>query len=286
MSDRDDNASRHQEGDAEHLGSLVKGFQCALEYLRRAQEVNASVALRDEQQRVLEQPWRQTMSDAIDELYRALEPDLQKLAGGWIRSKQFHQIAGTREFSAAVRTLAMSAFSAIIDSLPMLRIDPNRNVRKLLITIARRDLYDQERKIFNPGPRDQIKHDGPLKPGDPDAAMWQPRHEALSNKVTASIELKDGASTDFEEQIIDRDRSQRLWPIVTEFLQENLSPEDLWLIQMRWFHEPPMPFKAIAQHLGEGWSEAAVKERHYRILKRTRKYLHDQGLLDATDTTR
>ena len=270
MSDRDAIASCHQGGDAEHLGSLVERYQDALNGQQRAQEMKRVVAAREEQQVVLEQ------------LYLTLEPDLRKLAGGWIRSMQFQQIAATNEFSAAFEALTLSAFGAIVEALPTLKVDPARNVRGLLITIARNDLYDQEYKVYHPGLHQRVEPDAPLVSGDRDSAMWQPS----SGEILTPAETKDTASTDFEEVIISRDRLQHVWPIVEEFWHRTLPPEDLWLIRMRWFHDPPVPFKDIARHLGAGWTEAAVKERHYRILKRTREYLKEQGLLDADDTGR
>jgi hypothetical protein len=33
--------------------------------------------------------------------------------------------------------------------------------------------------------------------------------------------------------------------------------------------------------LGPGWTEAMVRQRHYRVMRRTRAFLQDRGLLES-----
>lgn len=175
---------------------------------------------------------------------------------------------------SAVHTEATAPQSGIVD--------PSRNVRGLLITIARRDLFDQER-ISSSKRREQSRPDQALPaPGDRDGAMWWSEHDMRGGEHAAA-EPKDPASSDFEERLIANDQLRRAWPHVLAYWQQTLPPEDLWLLIARWYHDPPIPFKDIAELLGAGWSEAAVKQRHHRILKRTRTYLQEQGLLDGDD---
>jgi len=282
MSERDDHSSGHHDGDAERLGHLVRSFQKHLLEWRRICELCDGVTLGPEHL-AHEQLLAQRMSDALEQLYIAIEPSLLKLAQRWIASQQFQQIATTREFPEAMQTLARSAFGAVIEALPMLSVDTTRNVRGLLITIAKNDLFDQEHKIYKPSPRRKSKPEEILDSGDTDGAMWL-SSDPLSGEASISEEIKDHSGTDFEDHILSSEQHHHVWPIVIEFWQQSLSLENLWLIQMRWFNDPAVPFKEIARRIGEGWTEAAVKERHHRILKRTRQYLKNRGLLhDGTE---
>jgi hypothetical protein len=224
----------------------------------------------------------QKKGELINALYYALEPDLLTLAKGWMRSMQFRDFASTRSYQEALSTLAKSAFGAIVDAIPTLRIDPERNVRKLLITISRRDLYDQEHKIYNSNHRLSPKKESQVQSGELAAAMWQSTAEQSDTENIYS-DIKDENSTDFEEKLLQQDWVDTIWPVVEGFWQQRLSPDDRWLIQLRWFQTPPVPFKDIAQQLGPGWTEAALKQRHHRILRKTFQYLQSQNLVDNDD---
>jgi len=280
MSHPGEKDSGHPRSDAELLGNRIAIFQQAWIVLIQLLAAERIAPL-DAEQAAYKQVVQGEMAAAIDALYYALAPDLHRLAKGWVKSQQFQHIAATSDFAKAVETLALSAFSAIVEALPLLKVDPERNVRGLLITIARRDLFDQE-KIYSSNRREQSRGQQVPATGERDSAMWWSAHEMRGGEHAAA-EPKDPASGDFEERILADDQLRSLWPHVLECWQQTLPSEDLWLIIMRWFHDPPLPFKEIAELLGAGWSEAAVKQRHYRILRRTKTYLQAQGLLDGSD---
>jgi hypothetical protein len=67
---------------------------------------------------------------------------------------------------------------------------------------------------------------------------------------------------------------------------ETLGEADQRIVLLRWNREPPVPYEAIAQHLGQGWTAQTIRQRHCRLLQRTRVHLQGLGLLGGADADR
>ncbi|HEX5690025.1 MAG TPA: hypothetical protein VFX76_08480, partial [Roseiflexaceae bacterium] len=153
-----------------------------------------------------------------------------------------------------------------------------------LITVARRRMIDDYRRSYAaPGRRQPKAPDEPLGPGSPGARMWQTEQEAEDSANTARFESgpADEASYNADDRIASHIDHQALLAAIWSYWPKSLSADDLRIVQLRWTSDPPCSFRDIAQQLGSGWAEAAVRQRHHRILKATRNYLRSQGLLDG-----
>jgi hypothetical protein len=274
MSDRDEAHPDLYAKAAERLVHWGKAYQEAIWEWRISRDPARSERLLMEQALALEQ------------IYLELKADLHKLIYGWSGSRLFQERLTTQNYREAADTIAISLLGTIAAKLPALRLDPQLNVRGLLTTIARRDLYDQEYKIYRQNPH-QHTNQHPLASGDPDAAMWSSPHEWPGGvwydegDSSVFVEPEDATSTDFEDRLITRDLAIRCWPRIKDLWQRELSAVDWNIITLRWSADPPVPFAEIAQHLGPGWTMGAVKMRHHRILRHTRAYLVEQKVLEV-----
>ena len=214
----------------------------------------------------------------LEQLWHVLADDLRLVARGWMRSN----------IAPDIDSLAMNLFANLVFSLPKLLIDPTRNVRTFLITVARRRMIDDYRRSYAaPGRRQPKAADEPIGPGAPGARMWQTEHEAddANAAMRVDADLADDASYTAEERLAARIDHQALLAAIWSYWPKSLSADDLRIVQLRWTSDPPCSFRDIAQQLGSGWEEAAVRQRHHRILKSTRNYLRSQGLLDGETET-
>jgi RNA polymerase sigma factor (sigma-70 family) len=209
----------------------------------------------------------------LEQLWAAIADDLRRVARGWMRSN----------IAPDVESLALNMFTDIVFSLPSLSIDPKRNVRKFLITVARRRLIDEYRRI-SPVPKRRASQssDEPLTPGAAGARMWQTGQDAEYAAAAADLDagLADEASFTAEERLASRIDHQALLAAIWSYWPKSLAEDDLRIVQLRWETDPPRSFREIARQMGKDWGEATVRQRHHRILKATRAYLHSRGLLD------
>jgi DNA-directed RNA polymerase specialized sigma24 family protein len=193
----------------------------------------------------------------LEQLWQAIEPDLRKVASGWVRSGM-----------GDITTLAMSMFVAIITVLPRLSIDPTKRTRGLLITIGRWGLIDEHRKYYANGSRRPSN-------GTSSTSSYEVSLDSMSEQVAS--EQPHGDET------VDRIDQQRLLEMVLAFWRANLTELDFLIMQLRWCSDPQFSFRDIAQHLGPGWEEGAVRKRHHRVMERTRAYLREQGFTDGDE---
>ncbi len=84
----------------------------------------------------------------LEELWALLAPDLRQITRGWMRSNM----------APDAESLALNMFGNIVFVLPKLQIDPQRNVRNLLLLIARRGLIDEYRRNHPSSPQRQATH--------------------------------------------------------------------------------------------------------------------------------
>jgi len=147
-------------------------------------------------------------------------------------------------FSKSVSSLALSMFLSLTELLPEINIDQDENVVDYLLQTARRG----------------VTEDNPL--------------------LGAIGVLENNAIDDFEEKIVTRIHQKAMIREIMDFWNHSLSSEDHLIMTSRSSVNPPMTFMEICLRLGPGWTESAVRQRHHRVLQRTRQYLRQRSLLD------
>lgn len=206
---------------------------------------------------------------SVEALWQEIADDLRKVARNWPYAVM----------ATDIESLARSHFVGIIAALPRLVVDPSRNVRALLVTIFRRDLLNEYRRQYAAPPAHSRERGGADATGD--EKMWPSESravEALPPDVAAS-ELPDPRSLDDHERIEQRLDGEKILATVWEYWHSRLSPDDQFIMEARWKKQPPHSYLEIAAALGGGWEEATVRQRHRRVLQRTRRYLEEQHML-------
>jgi DNA-directed RNA polymerase specialized sigma24 family protein len=208
-------------------------------------------------------------SELLEQLWFRLADDLRRMARGWIHS----------HMAPDIESLAMNLFANIVVSLPKLRIDPARNVRNLLLTVARRSQIDEYRRVYSSG----LQHQSAAGANPADAHMWQPpgSHTQSEGSLDLQQEVIDPNSTNIEERLILQiDQQSILETVWRDYWPRKLSKIDFLIMELRWRLDPPSSFREIAGRLGAGWTEDTVRQRHFRIISATRDYLRERGLID------
>jgi hypothetical protein len=215
----------------------------------------------------------------LEQIFLALREPLLALARGWTRSLLFREQVATNSYRHALESLAMSAFGDIAAALPACRIQPGRAIAPYLIQIARNNLYDQERAIYEGS---EQRHVGQAsQAASESAAMW-PRSSEAPRGIWGAAGLDEPEDpAGLEDRLIARCDNQRLRQAAEAFWRAKLSQHDRRIVALRLSGEAPAPFETIAEQLGPGWTAAAVRQRYHRALVRTRTYLVDQGLVDG-----
>jgi DNA-directed RNA polymerase specialized sigma24 family protein len=219
------------------------------------------------------QALRERNRSYVELLWIALADDLRIAARSWIRS----------QIAPDVESLAMNMFSHIIFTLPKLRIDPARNVQGLLLTVARRGIIDEYRRNYAAPVRRQPAGSALERAAGTRATQMWPgpsSHAPTVAPAEAHLEAVDPASYDAEDRVARALDNQDVLRAIWAYWPKSLSADDFQIMRLRWLSDPPRSFKEIAQLLGAGWSEDAVRQRHHRVLKDTRAHLREHGLLD------
>jgi DNA-directed RNA polymerase specialized sigma24 family protein len=218
-----------------------------IELVSRCQEAHANwmAAEEPEQKNAMSETYRLLLED----LWTLLAGDLRLITRGWMRSNM----------APDTESLALNMFGNIVFSLPKLLIDPQRNVRNLLLTIARRGLIDEYRR------------------SRPSSSQ---RQAARTTSMDSQAHLIDPKSTHIEDRTVQRLDGEALLKAVWKYWLENLIEVEYKIMMLRWRTDPPCPFGDIAVELGPGWEEATVRQRHHRIMNKTREYLRKNGLID------
>lgn len=185
---------------------------------------------------------------SLEALWEEIAPDLRRVARGWIRSG----------VAPDIETLAMNMFSYIVFKLPMLTFDTQRNIRGLLVTVARRGMSDDYYRSYASSPKRQ-----------PNSAI----------SFDDQLDLADEARSGVENDAIQKVNSEGILSAV-DIYWDTLDEADRQIMHLRWRTDPPCSFRDIARQLGPGWAEDAVRQRHHRIINATRKELRDLKLLD------
>ena len=110
--------------------------------------------------------------------------------------------------------------------------------------------------------------------------MWPAGTALPSHPPEQQPEPAEPKSVDAEENLANRLHREAVLHAVWTYWPKVLSSDDLQIMQLRWQFEPPLSFRDIARQLGPGWEEDAVRQRHHRVIKDTRRFLREQGLID------
>ncbi len=116
---------------------------------------------------------REQVRERLYVLWMLLAEPLMWVAAGWTNGGSFEDLIRVRTRRDALEALAMGMFLNIIEALPSVTIDPEKNVLGLLLTIARRGIARENRQIYQSTPRkptNKASAPNPL-PGTPDASM-------------------------------------------------------------------------------------------------------------------
>lgn len=188
---------------------------------------------------------------SLEALWEEIAPDLRRVARGWIRSGM----------APDIETLAMNMFTYIVFKLPTLAFDAQRNIRGLLVTVARRGMSDDYYRSYANSPKRQ-----------PNSTV----------SFDDQLDLADEARSEVENDTIQKVNSEEILSAV-DIYWDTLEETDRQIMHLRWRTDPPGSFRDIARQLGPGWAEDAVRQRHHRVINATRKQLRDQKLLDDVE---
>ncbi|HNP88372.1 MAG TPA: hypothetical protein PKK78_19705 [Kouleothrix sp.] len=259
----------------ETLRASVEAYQDAYKQWRSGTNQLTQAQARLQLQQAQEQLWPQIVSAMIE------------VARGWVSSNVGRDLSpASSHGSAAYRndiaeSFAMSLYLYIIEALPRLRIDPEQNLRACLKQIAQRRLIDDERRqkrqlssYFTRAATEPIT-------GTRESAMWfeQIRDTYMGRGAAEPDTLADPASQDAVDAIVLRIDRTEILSMVQGYWRTTLDPDDQFIMQ-RWNHDPPTTFRELAHQLGPGWSDSMIRQRHHRIMQRTRCYLAEQGLCE------
>lgn len=197
---------------------------------------------------------REQLAQAHEELYKLIAPDLLGVAKGWAIGVVGKELGADGE--APLSSLAMTLYLEIMEALPSLSIDPTQNVRGLLLTVVRRRLTDRYRKIMN------APH------------ILSLEYESSTGGSESSM-LTDPHGEEAQEQLLELLEQRALMDEIHIYWRETCSTQDQ-VIMRRYEQNPPMPFRQVAEQLGPGWTEVAVRMRHHRIVQRTRAYMQER----------
>lgn len=221
-------------------------------------------------------------------LWHVMETTLIRDAARWTRSASYADYRRLFGHTDTLRSLAMIGFMNILEALPGLQIQPDKNVVGLLVIIARRGIRhynwnsykeDQPRLAQAPG-------DAPATPGSADAAMW-PTMEyiktffgVLDDTTHETMEAVDPKSLDVEERLIQAHHATLCWQQLWAYWEHALSPESLLIVRKRLLVEPPLPYAEIVTLLHDGWTVAAARKRFERAVEQGKRHLYEQGYLE------
>lgn len=253
--------TQRDESDEEAEGRLLKQ-QSLFEAIRHYQEVHGrwSTDLHEDHRVRL----NEEMGLAHEKLWAELEEPLYK-AARWLISKPWIKFVidqQTHNPSDLITTLAMIAYTNLVEELPKLVIDPSQNVIAYLKTTTRNKLYDEYLKLTRQKEHQIDSLDLPAHPG---------------TQQTLGDELPDPASLIADEATVTKLARNDCLREIMAYWAMVLNDIDRLIVRERWLKHEPTPFSAIAVLLGDGWSEGTVRQRHHRILDRTMKYLKKGG---------
>lgn len=222
-----------------------------------------------------------------DALWNLMEATLLRDTVRWARSASYREYRRTYGHTDALRALAMIGFMAILEALPSVQIQPDKNVVGLLVIIARRGIRHYNWKSYKEDqPRATPAQNDAPAPGTAAAAMW-PTVEyvktffgVLDETTHETVDVVDPKSLDAEERRIQAQHAQLCWRQLWGYWERTLSPESLLIVRKRLLVEPPLPYSEIITLLRDGWTVAAARKRFERAVEQGRRHLYKQGYFE------
>jgi hypothetical protein len=256
---RSDNEDETHAGQQGKLARLIHKYQDAYHALADARSLRQQEGL------------NKRIVNCLEEIYRILHEPLRREARSWQRSRSFHEfvdsIADHERYDLAIDRFAMQLFLHILEDLHTIRIDPTRDLIGLCVTIARRGMYREERRIFSVRKRagDTIILVLPLLRVS----------DGLDSPTEREFDIADDTSEAAFARVIDqvsRDAQRRL---LARALESITDPVDQQIVLDRLLRPRPLPFKQIAERIGAGWTAGAVRKRYERVRKQLLRFLRD-----------
>jgi hypothetical protein len=194
----------------------------------------------------IHEPLMQARAAQLETIFYLIAPNLRRLAGRYYGSERVCQeIRSSVAHNAEdlLQVIAFDMFYYVIEALPKVKPDPNKNIVGLLITIADRGWKN-----------DRIYH--------PSASM-----------ISLDIAHDEAALADEAAltPVDDRLQHQNLRQLLLAFRAE-CDPMDRWVLDGR-LASPPTAFAELAQRLGSGHTEAMLRKRWSRMRRRLIAYL-------------
>lgn len=216
-------------------------------------------------------------------LWPLLAEPLVRVAHSWLRSRMARDMwASPSSYPGredVLRSLAMNMYLHVVDALPQLRIDPEKNLLACLKKIATWGMFDEHQRIYGDAKRQPGGQANAA--GEQSVRMWPARTGGIppTHSDDEAAKLQDPRSVDFEDQLaalLDRQACcQAIWDF-----WETLTPADQRIVVLRWRRTPALPYETIAQQLGSTWTAATVRQRYHRVIGRTRAHLQKLRLID------
>lgn len=226
---------------------------------------------------------RAQVKHALERLWPLLEQALAPVARSW--SNAYRQRApGAMNFSEAATELTVSLCLEMVDTIPRLTFEPQRNPAPLLRTIARRRSMDEYRRwtrATDPGERAP-----PTPPPDSDAQRTaRIRELSLDDTILSALaEAANHSGSAFEAALIEQIDRRALFSKIAQYWNRELSADDWLLVQERYIKDPPTPYDELIIRLGAEWSSARARKRLSRILERTAAFLQNSGIWPESES--
>lgn len=243
------NLSNHTEQDDTSDDVLDSILTCQSWHTQWVQE-------RDPAQREI---YGQEYKAAVERLFELLEPYLERIAIGWLRSG----------IAPDVHSLKYSLFVPIFHALPNIQVDPQKNVRNLLLTIARHGIYNMYRQdIGGTSSRSRSSMDDDM------VHMWSHSYSTAGHRQ--SNDEVDQASIEVEDTWISMVDNREYLGAIARFWEHALVPVDKEIVKLRL---RDLTFKEIVYRLDSRWEESTIRQRYHRVIIRTRQHLQAIGLM-------
>ena len=196
---------------------------------------------------------------AAEVIWQQLRDDLCKRAGRWLGGPLGEE---THQRGAEARaSIAMSMFLDVLNWLDRMEIDPARNLRAMLLTEAYFRTIDSYRKVYTT-PNGTLT----LTISEGEDAYREQHTVALGvyHEANGLVEPVDPTSLEHEERMISRVDSRVYAQLIQQFIAENLTPSQQFVIEQRLFKQPPTHYDQIARLLGSGWTAEASRQAYSR----------------------
>ena len=209
----------------------------------------------------------------LDRLFALLRGELLAIGDQWLRSNVGYEVLHSLEtVTEAQQALACNAFVRIMDALPRIQVDLEKDLYAYFRSIARHGLFDENGVHLGEqaAAKTSRSHGAPTAAA-PSAAMWYP-----ASAGGRPAEDVDPRSVGWEDRVADRLDNTQYLDQIRGAMQCCCSPLEQTILRLR-YQDPPLSYKQLADMLG--MQEAAVRQKTRRAHRKIRTCLQEQGLL-------